>query len=212
MFRIPFNMSRPPTHRFSQYSDDLLPVIFNGGDVAVEFEVIFRAVSNLSSPSLTKYRTGETIKINAAMNAGDEIRVNFMDPDRQAQVTYKPSDSAEEQDIFTKLTFDSEFFTLDVGETVLSYNADVNARGLEIYLSYNEMAFGVVEDMRILTPPLNHASSPSAGQNSGAGGADYNQLDNRPMINGVEVVGNKSLEQYGLRQLSDAEVRRLLDT
>ena len=40
---------------------------------------------------------------------------------------------------------------------------------------------------------------------------DDRQLINRPMINDVEVRGNKSLEEYGVNTLTNLEIKTLFD-
>lgn len=52
----------------------------------------------------------------------------------------------------------------------------------------------------------------------GTGGAklpiDYEkntQLINRPQINEVEVIGNKSIEDYGVKTLSNLEIKQIFD-
>lgn len=39
---------------------------------------------------------------------------------------------------------------------------------------------------------------------------DYNKLDNRPSINGVTLVGDKSFEDIGLHFMTNVELKKLL--
>ena len=43
-----------------------------------------------------------------------------------------------------------------------------------------------------------------------AGTSDYEKLKNKPHLNGVELVGNKSFEDVGLVALSNSELEKLL--
>ena len=41
---------------------------------------------------------------------------------------------------------------------------------------------------------------------------DYNELDNHPLINGVELIGDKSLEDLGIDTLVEAEIQEATQT
>lgn len=43
-----------------------------------------------------------------------------------------------------------------------------------------------------------------------SGTSDYEKLKNKPRLNGVELVGNKSFEDVGLVALSNSELEKLL--
>lgn len=40
---------------------------------------------------------------------------------------------------------------------------------------------------------------------------DYEKLVNKPKINDVEVVGNKTIEQYGVKTMSNIEIKEMFD-
>lgn len=40
---------------------------------------------------------------------------------------------------------------------------------------------------------------------------DYEKLINHPQINDEEVVGNKTFEQYGLRSITNLEIKEIFD-
>lgn len=42
------------------------------------------------------------------------------------------------------------------------------------------------------------------------GTTDYNELDNKPQINSVELIGNKSFEDLGMSALSNMEIFEIL--
>lgn len=46
----------------------------------------------------------------------------------------------------------------------------------------------------------------------GTGVSDYNDLDNKPSINGVELVGNKTTEQLGIQTVVNIEYNTPFDT
>lgn len=41
---------------------------------------------------------------------------------------------------------------------------------------------------------------------------DYEELNNKPSINGVELVGDKSFEQLGEKTLTNSELKEIIDT
>lgn len=50
------------------------------------------------------------------------------------------------------------------------------------------------------------------GGSGGSGGTtDYNDLSNKPKINGVTLSGNKSLEDLGIRDMTEEEVTNLIN-
>jgi len=47
----------------------------------------------------------------------------------------------------------------------------------------------------------------------GAGGTiDYEKLNNKPSVNGVELSGDKSLEDLGISPLSDSEIMEIINS
>ena len=47
----------------------------------------------------------------------------------------------------------------------------------------------------------------------GAGGTtDYDELNNKPRINNVELSGDKSLEDLGISPLSDSEIMEIINS
>lgn len=71
----------------------------------------------------------------------------------------------------------------------------VNRNEKEVHLAFdaNEETFGIDMEEAI-----------------GAGTRDYNRLKNKPSINDVELVGDKSFAQLGLESLTNEEIEILL--
>lgn len=57
-----------------------------------------------------------------------------------------------------------------------------------------------MDDLTILALAKKYASS---GGSEGGGTLDYSNLNNKPQIGGVELVGNKSLADYGIQPALD---------
>lgn len=50
------------------------------------------------------------------------------------------------------------------------------------------------------------------GQMPGSGGTfDYNQMQNKPQIDGVELAGNRSLEEIGVKEISGQDLLDIFD-
>ena len=46
----------------------------------------------------------------------------------------------------------------------------------------------------------------------GAGSNDYNELINRPKINGIELIGDKTLEELGVEALTPQEIDAIMNS
>ena len=46
----------------------------------------------------------------------------------------------------------------------------------------------------------------------GAGSNDYNELINRPKINGIELIGDKTLEELGVEALTPQEIDAIINS
>lgn len=72
------------------------------------------------------------------------------------------------------------------------------------------MLNGKLDGIRGLSGSLNGSSGVGGKLSMPAARADdYEKLKNLPRINNVEVVGNKSFEQYGLEECSNLEIDAL---
>lgn len=47
---------------------------------------------------------------------------------------------------------------------------------------------------------------------SGGGTKDYNKLNNKPQINDVELIGNKSFEDFGAESLTNIEIENIINS
>jgi len=54
------------------------------------------------------------------------------------------------------------------------------------------------------------SSSGSGQSSSGSGTFDYNELTNKPKINGVTLTGNKTIAEIGIVNLTDEQLNNLL--
>lgn len=62
-----------------------------------------------------------------------------------------------------------------------------------------------------LTVAQRQQNIPLGVRAGGGGPRDYNQLSNKPSINGVELVGNKSFEDLGENTITNAELQSIIN-
>ena len=117
----------------------LIVPLFNGGDVRAGMRIEFRALGSLLNPSLLNVNTGEFIKINFAMIAGDVITVTTGWGEKG--VTLRRA--GETTDIFRFLDPDSTYLQLAVGDNLFRYDADENMESLDITIHHHNFFLGV---------------------------------------------------------------------
>lgn len=81
-------------------------------------------------------------------------------------------------------------------------------------ISSSENVTGAISGRRELNGRLSQGSSRVAGLvaagSSGAGTSDYERLRNKPQIESVELIGNKSFEELGLEPITSDELIDIL--
>ncbi len=117
----------------------LIVGIANSGDVKAGIRIDFRALGALTNPSLLNVNTGEYIKVNMDMLAGDVLSVSTGYGEKA--VTLRRN--GEETDAFRYLDVDSSYLQLDVGDNVFRYEADIGINNLEVTIYHNNYYLGV---------------------------------------------------------------------
>ena len=117
----------------------LIVNVFNGGDVRAGMRIDFRALGHLVNPTLLNVVTGEFIRINFEMQAGDVITVNTSWGEKS--VTLRRG--GVESDAFRFLDPDSRYLQLAVGDNIFRYDADVNMYNLDVTIHHNNLFLGV---------------------------------------------------------------------
>jgi hypothetical protein len=114
--------------------------VYNGGDVRAGIQVEFRALGALANPSLLNVNTGEFIRLNKDMAAGDVLNVSTGYGEKA--VTLRTRDG-EMSDAFRYLDVDSSYLQLEPGDNVFTYGADTNETSLEVAIYHNNFYLGV---------------------------------------------------------------------
>lgn len=140
MFKFPWNLTKP--WKFGERVAPPFTNIYNAGNVPTAFTVIFFATTAATNPSLTKAKTLETIKINRSMVSGETITVE----NSSNRIRALSNVGGIVTDIFNSIDFDSVFFLLDVGDNVLSFDADENRSGMDVRLIYATTSVGAYSE------------------------------------------------------------------
>lgn len=111
----------------------------NSGDVESGMIIEFKALGNVTNPSLLNVVTQEYIKINKNMIFGEVITVNTYVGSKRI-INNK---DGVETNILNLIDIDSTFLQLKVGDNMFRYNADSNLDNLEISVFYNPYYLGV---------------------------------------------------------------------
>jgi len=113
--------------------------IDNIGDVPCGCEIVFHALGTLDTPELLNVDTGEFVRINATMTAGEEYHVfTHFAGKRVTHVVGTTVTNA-----FPLLDVGSTFLQLDAGRNTLRYDAGDNIDLLEVSIFYRPLFLGV---------------------------------------------------------------------
>lgn len=114
----------------SQYSASLFTVVENAGSAAMEFEAVFRAVTEVTDPELYHVERGTFLRIHKTLAAGESITVSTLYGKKGA--TLRLPDGTE-QNAFRYLDVDSDLnLQLDPGPNTLRTAAGANREGLRV--------------------------------------------------------------------------------
>ena len=120
-------------------NESLFAEVLNQGDVEAGVTVEFKALASLTNPSLLNVSTGEYIKINKTMTAGEIITVNTNFGNKRVTSRINGTDT----NIINYLDFGSTFMQLAIGSNIFRFNADSNIDNLEVSIYYSNNYLGV---------------------------------------------------------------------
>lgn len=120
-------------------STSLIANVQNVGDVSAGLRVVFRALGSVSTPEIVDVNTGEFIRVNTDMSAGDIITVTT--GYGQKGVTLNRNGAVS--DIFRLLDVDSTYLQASVGDNLYRYNSASGVDNLEVTIYHNNLYLGV---------------------------------------------------------------------
>jgi hypothetical protein len=111
----------------------------NVGDVACGCHIVFLALGGVSKPELMNLDSGEALRLNTTMTAGEELHVHTHFAGKRVTRLV----GQEESNAFSLLDTSSVFLQLAPGRNLLRYNAEANLDLLEVSIYYRPMYLGV---------------------------------------------------------------------
>jgi hypothetical protein len=123
---------------FETRNASMIVEVNNNGDVRNGMIVKFKASGTVVNPTLICADTGEYIKVNHTMQAGETITVNTTYGNKSVMI----SDAVSETDIISDLDIDSTFIQLEAGSNTFKYDADVGVTALETIVVCEHLYIG----------------------------------------------------------------------
>lgn len=124
---------------FADRTDSLITTLQNEGDVETGLLIHFTAAATVEKPTLTNVATGEFIKLNRTLVAGETVVVNT---NYGAEgVTSYLGDTIT--DVINDLDLASDFLQAPIGTTSLHYTADSNVTAMTVTIYYFQKYLGV---------------------------------------------------------------------
>jgi hypothetical protein len=138
-FHFPLEIVAPPGIEMGIRQPSQIITIENEGDVSCGCEIIFKALGTVDTPELSDMDTGDYMRINTTMVAGQEIHVyTHFAGKRVVSVV-----GTTETNAFHLIDVGSTFLQLAAGRNMLRYDAKANIDSLEVVVKYREQWLGV---------------------------------------------------------------------
>jgi len=138
-FQFPVNYGDPEFHMFGERIKEISVIVKNTGNVAVNFTLTYFASAPILNPTLHNVVTGDFIKINRALKAGERVIIDMESTPMTVTSHYR----GEVSNIFGDLDLDSTPFMLEVGENILQDGAESGYGVLDTLVSYRIAYTGV---------------------------------------------------------------------
>ena len=139
-FEFPLEIPINEGVEFGYRSESLIANVVNDGQEKTGMIITFKALGDLTNPSLFNMDTRDELKISTTMQAGDIIEVSTYE--RQKYIKLIKS-NGDESNLFNAIDFNSRFLQLDVGDNNFRYDADIGIDNLEISMTFNPRYLGV---------------------------------------------------------------------
>lgn len=140
-FSFPINYAKP--HSFGIKNPSAFLNCKNNGTASVPFKVVFSTEFDVTNFGITNIYTLQKIKINDTMNAGERIEV-YRDNGRLKVEKYLGETVT---DIFAKLDEESDLFTMEIGDNVITAFAEDGLENLRVDVTFSEAYSGVYDGM-----------------------------------------------------------------
>lgn len=124
---------------FGHRAENVIVDCFNAGDVTTGMRVRFTAIGEVQNPILENVDTGEYIKLNIIMQAGDIAEINTNYGQKSAVLLQ----GGQEIDCSRNVDVDSTFMQLKIGDNNFKYDAEAGINAMEVTIFYSEKFIGV---------------------------------------------------------------------
>lgn len=126
LFEFPFDIDANGIP-FSELIADSMRSIVNIGDLPTGFIVRFRALGAATNPVLANTITGEQMKVEISMIAGQIVEIDT----REGHKSVKLIDNGTETNLLNDFIFNSSWMMLEAGENILQVSADTYPENIE---------------------------------------------------------------------------------
>lgn len=133
MFGFPWRVTKASgiTFGYRIFSDRT--IFSNKGDAPVGLKIIFVAARGYAENiSIENLRTGQFVKVNLNLNKGDKLEISTVTGKNPSEIYIKKNG----ENAFSHIDRLSDFFTLDIGDNLLKYDAETGSTNLDAYLYY----------------------------------------------------------------------------
>lgn len=137
-FEFPFSIPKEGI-KFSAVANISSVDVINNGENEVGVEINLIANGTVLNPKIINVLTGETLTLNVDMDAGDRIKITTHKGNKHA-VLYK--DEAE-TNIMNAIGENPTWFSIDIGDNVFSYAAELGGESLNVTFTLTEEFTGV---------------------------------------------------------------------
>ncbi len=112
--------------------------IINNGDV--QTPLVIEWVGVVTNPIITNVTTGEFIKVNTTLSDGEKLLIHTAYGNKKV---IKVDAEGTATNAFGLIDLSSKFFDLEIGNNIISYNADSGADESNLFIHYNNQYLGV---------------------------------------------------------------------
>lgn len=138
-FQFPLEITENAGVEFGIRQPGQIIDVENDGEVPCGCTIIFNALGTVVNPELMNITTGEVMRINKTMTAGEAIRIDTHFAGKRVTGFF----NGEEHNYFKYVDTVSVFFQFEPGSNTLRYNADANVDLLECRFLYRPLYLGV---------------------------------------------------------------------
>ena len=141
MFSFPVDYATP--HKFGERGTEKYTNVYNGGDVAVPFNVYMETFGTSTNPLIVNLDTQEYFKLNGTLTVGDVVNI-YRDSNNILRVEL--STDGELADILSWVDDGSTLFQLNPGDNIIAFDDDDGGSSLTVKFSFSPAVVAVYED------------------------------------------------------------------